>query len=153
MKRIFILIFTILTLVMTFSGCQRAAFVPQKIGAAVSFTAKDYHCKGDFLFEKEGIKRFTISEPAVINGCFAEEKNGRLCISYDGISVEIQPYSPLKRLFSIVEDFTSREHKIPHQGIEMIMGIPEEGSYEIEFDCSKKRIVKIITEDTQYIFQ
>lgn len=151
MKRFSILI--LLTLVMSFSACSKSTYVPDKITATVTFTAKNYHCKGDFLFEKDGIRRFTLSEPSAINGCFAEEKNGKLTISYDGISAEIQPNSPLKRLFSIVKNFTSKEHKIPNKGIEIIKGITEEGSYEIEFDCSEKRIVKIITEDTQYIFQ
>ena len=154
MKRFIILFLTLFTLVMTFSACSKGdTYVPQKICATVTFRAKDYHCKGDFLFEKDGIKRFTISEPTEINGSFAEEANGIMTLSYDSVSVEINENSPLKRLFATVNDFTSKEHKTAHKGIEIIKGITEEGTYEIEFDCSEKRIVKIKTEETEYIFQ
>ncbi len=154
MKRIFISVITLLTLVMTFSACSKSdAYTPRKIDGAVTFRAKDYHCKGDFLFEKEGIKRLTLSEPTVINGSFAEETNGLITLSYDGVSAEINENSPIRRLFIIADDFTSKEHKIPYKGIEIIEGITEEGSYEIELDCSERRIVKIKIEETEYIFQ
>jgi hypothetical protein len=83
----------------------------------------------------------------------AEEKNGKLFLSYDGITSEIVADSPLKRLFIIAEDFSLRQHKISTKGIEMIEGITEEGRYEVEFDCFNKKIVSIKTEDTQYIFR
>lgn len=153
MKRFIILVLTLFTLVMALSACSSNTYNPQKICATVTFRAKDYHCKGDFLFEKDGIKRFTISEPTIINGSFAEEANGILMLSYDDVSEEINDNSPLKSLFVIANDFTSREHKIANKGIEIIKGITEEGTYEIEFDCSEKRIVKIKAEETEYIFQ
>ncbi|MBQ1967624.1 MAG: hypothetical protein II356_06580 [Clostridia bacterium] len=154
MKRFLSLILILITLVMTFSACSgNVAYQPQKISASVSFRAKDYHCEGDFLFEQNGIKKFTINEPDIICGTVAEEKNGKVFLSYDGITSEIVADSPLKRLFVIAEDFSLSQHKISTKGIEMIEGITEEGKYEAQFDCFNKKIVSIKTEDTQYIFQ
>lgn len=154
MKRIFGLVLTLFTLVMVFSSCSKGKpYLPQKISGTVTFRAENYHCKGDFLFEKEGIKRLTLSEPSEINGTFVEVTDGLITLSYDGVSAEINGNSPVRRLFAIAEDFTSREHKIPLKGIEIIKGTTEEGSYEIEFNCYENRITEIKTEEAEYIFQ